>query len=144
LPCENSYNASSLLGDIGGDIILSWNSSLQGFIAYVPGSPYDFAIENGHGYLIAMDKDRIFSCHGEDIETVNITLLPGWNALGWFKSSPVNASSIYENITSCSMILSWNASMQDFIVYTAGSPLDFVIKQGEGFFAVNEESIWHG
>jgi len=35
--------------------------------------------------------------------------------------------------------------MQDFIVYTAGSPLDFLIKQGDGFFvAVSQQSQWHG
>ncbi|HEC75690.1 MAG TPA: PKD domain-containing protein, partial [Thermoplasmatales archaeon] len=145
LPCKNSYNASSLFNDIEGcSIILSWNASLQDFMLYAPGSPYDFAIEDGHGYFVGMNHDSIFSLVDSPIQSVNVTLYIGWNMLGWFKENETTASSLYNAIENCSIILSWNASLQNFELYVPGTP-DFVIKQGDGFLvAVGEQSIWHG
>ncbi|HEC76453.1 MAG TPA: hypothetical protein ENI33_04250 [Thermoplasmatales archaeon] len=146
LPCENSYNASSLFNDINGcSIILGWNASIDDFNLYVPGSPYDFAIENGHGYFIGMSHDSIFSLADIPIENVSVPLYIGWNILGWFNSWQTNASSLYNAIDNCTLVLSWNASMQDFDLYAPGVPDDFVVARGDGFMiAVDEESIWHG
>ncbi|HEC82376.1 MAG TPA: PKD domain-containing protein [Thermoplasmatales archaeon] len=145
LPCKNSYNASSLFNDIEGcSIILSWNASLQDFMLYAPGTPYDFVIEDGHGYFVGMNHDSIFSLVDSPIQSVNVTLYIGWNMLGWFKENETNASSLYNAIENCSIILSWNASLQNFELYAPGTP-DFVIKQGDGFLvAVDKQSIWHG
>ncbi|HEC75848.1 MAG TPA: hypothetical protein ENI33_01135 [Thermoplasmatales archaeon] len=146
LPVENNYTASSLYSSIQNcSIILKWNSSNQDFIIYVPGSPYDFEIENGHGYFIGIKNDSIFYPRGDEIIDVSVLLCEGWNCLGWFKENETTARSIYENITSCSIVLSWNVSLQDFNLYVPGSPYDFAIKQGDGFLvAVNQQSIWHG
>ncbi|HEC76106.1 MAG TPA: hypothetical protein ENI33_02460 [Thermoplasmatales archaeon] len=145
LPCENDYNAYSLYSNIDAcSIILSWNSSVQDFIIYVPGSPYNFAIENGHGYFVGTNNNSIFSLADIPIQTVNITLYIGWNILGWFNSTPTTASSLLENITGCNIVLGWNTSVQDFELYAPGVPNDFVIARGDGFLiAVGEESIWH-
>ncbi|HEC76585.1 MAG TPA: hypothetical protein ENI33_04930, partial [Thermoplasmatales archaeon] len=146
LPCENSYNASSLFNDIEGcSIILGWNANVQDFIIYVPGSPYDFAIENGKGYFIGMSHDSIFSLVDIPVQNVSVHLYIGWNILGWFNSWQTNASSLYNAIQGCTLVLKWNASMQDFDLYAPGVPNDFVIARGEGFLvAVDEESEWHG
>ncbi|HEC76584.1 MAG TPA: hypothetical protein ENI33_04925 [Thermoplasmatales archaeon] len=146
LPCKNSYNASSLFNDIEGcSIILGWNANVQDFELYAPGVPYDFAIEDGYGYFIGMKNDSIFSLADVPVENVSIPLYIGWNMLGWFKENVTTASSIYQNITGCSIVLRWNASMQDFDLYAPGVPNDFVIARGEGFLvAVDEESEWHG
>ncbi|HEC76769.1 MAG TPA: hypothetical protein ENI33_05885 [Thermoplasmatales archaeon] len=146
LPVENNYTASSLFNDIQGcGIILSWNSSVQDFIIYVPGSPYDFAIENGHGYFIGMSHDSIFSLIGNPVENVSVPLYIGWNILGWFKEEETTASSIYENITGCTIVLKWNNSKNGFDLYVPGAPNNFIIRRGDGFLvAVTEESIWHG
>ncbi|HEC76001.1 MAG TPA: hypothetical protein ENI33_01935, partial [Thermoplasmatales archaeon] len=146
LPCENSYNASSLYGDINGcSIVLKWNASIQDFELYVPGSPYDFAIEDGHGYFIGMKYDTYFALIYDPIESVSIPLLIGWNMLGWFKSTPTNASSLLNSIQGCTIVLRWNASIQDFELYAPGVPNDFIVTIGDGFLvAVDEESIWHG
>ena len=145
LPCINDYNASSLLNTIDGcNAILSWNASEQDFELFVPGSPYDFEIEDGKGYLIALSHDAIFSLIDEPIENVSIYLYEGWNMLGWFNESIVNASSLYESINGSIILLKWNAMEQNFLLYVPHAP-DFVIYRGEGFLiAVSEESIWHG
>ncbi|HEC77199.1 MAG TPA: PKD domain-containing protein, partial [Thermoplasmatales archaeon] len=146
LPCENNYNASSLYSTVGGcSIILSWNGSLQDFILYVPGSPYDFEIENGHSYFIGMRNDSIFSLVDASISFVSVPLCIGWNCLGWFKENETTASSLYNAIDNCTVVLKWDASIQDFDLYAPGIPDDFVISRGDGFLvAVSKQSIWHG
>ncbi|HEC75991.1 MAG TPA: PKD domain-containing protein [Thermoplasmatales archaeon] len=146
LPVENDYNASSLLNDIEGcSIILGWNASAGDFELYAPGVPNDFAIEDGHGYLVAVNNDTIFNITGVPIETVSVPLYIGWNMLGWFKSTPTNASSLLNSIQGCNIVLRWNASAGDFELYAPGVPNDFVVARGDGFLvAVTEQSIWHG
>jgi len=145
LPCENNYTASSLYNSIQGcNLILKWNNSKNDFDVYVPGSPNNFAIENGIGYFISVDYDTIFSLLCNPIQSVNITLLVGWNSLGWFKEEQTNASNIYNSISGCNIVLRWNNSRDDFDVYVPGAP-DFVIEQGNGFFvSVSQQSQWHG
>lgn len=146
IPVENSYTASSLYADIPGcNIILIWNTSIQNFDVYVPGSPYDYPIENGKGYIIGMSHDSLFSVTGDPIQTVNISLQIGWNMLGWFKEQPTTASSICNSIPGCTLLMVWNTTQQDFNLYIPGGPVDFLIHQGDGFLvAVNQESIWNG
>ena len=146
LPCKNNYTASSLYENISGcSIILKWNASEQDIEMYVPNSPYDFEIEDGVGYLMAVENDTIFIAYGEPIENVSILLYEGWNCLGWFKRNSTFASSIYENISGSIILLKWNTTKSYFDVYVPSSPYNFEIKQGEGFFiAVDEQSIWHG
>ena len=144
LPCINDYNASSLFSSIKHcQIILLWNASIQDFIIYIPHSPYDFSIENGRGYFTALKNYSIFSIPDIPIESVNITLYEGWNALGYFKEK-TNASSLYAKINNSIILLKWNESMQDFMIYIPNAP-DFVIRRGNGFMiAVNKKSEWHG
>ncbi|HEC82848.1 MAG TPA: hypothetical protein ENI53_03070 [Thermoplasmatales archaeon] len=146
LPVENDYTASSLLADIPGcNIILRWNASVGDFDLYAPGVPNDFAIEDGHGYLVAVDNDTTFFIEGNIIESVSVPLSIGWNMLGWFRSMPTNASSLLNSIPGCTIVLKWNASVGDFDLYVPNSPNNFNVQQGDGFLvAVNQESIWHG
>ena len=146
LPLKNDYNASMLYDSIPYcSIILKWNASLQKFEIYVPGSPYDFTIDDGIGYFIAVTQNSSLYIEGVSIESVSIHLYIGWNALGWFKQNVTNASLLYNAIAGCNIVLKWNVSEQDFMLYVPGSPYDFEIRQGEGFLvAVDEESIWHG
>ncbi|HEC77410.1 MAG TPA: hypothetical protein ENI33_09195 [Thermoplasmatales archaeon] len=146
LPVENNYTASSLYADIPGcNIILSWNASIADFDLYVPGVPNDFVIENGTGYLIGVENDTFLNITGMPIESVNVPLYIGWNMLGWFNSTPTNASSLLNSILGCNIVLKWNNSKEDFDLYAPGVPNNFIIKQGDGFLvAVDEQSIWHG
>ncbi|HEC76092.1 MAG TPA: hypothetical protein ENI33_02390 [Thermoplasmatales archaeon] len=146
LPVENNYTASSLYADIPAcNIILSWNASIADFDLYAPGIPNDFVIENGTGYLIGVENDTFLNITGMPIESVNVPLYIGWNMLGWFNSTPTNASSLLNSIPGCNIVLKWNNSKEDFDLYAPGVPNNFIIKQGDGFLvAVDEQSIWHG
>ena len=145
LPCENNYTASSLYNNISGcNLILKWNNSKNDFDVYTHGSPNNFAIENGTGYFISVSNNTNLSVTGLPITSVNITLLVGWNSLGWFKEEQTNASDIYNSIAGCNIVLRWNNSRNDFDVYVPNAP-DFVIEQGNGFFvSVSQQSQWHG
>jgi len=145
IACENNYTASSLYNNISGcNLILKWNNSRNDFDVYVPGSPNNFAIENGIGYFISVSNNTNLSVTGMPIARVNITLLQGWNSLGWFEEEQTNASNIYNSIAGCNLILKWNNSKDDFDVYVPNAP-DFVIEQGNGFFvSVSQQSQWHG
>ena len=145
LPCENEYNASMLYFSIQGcNLILKWNNSKDDFDVYTHGSPNNFAIENGTGYFISVSNNTNLSVTGLPITSVNITLLVGWNSLGWFKEEQTNASDIYNSIAGCNIVLRWNNSRNDFDVYVPNAP-DFVIEQGNGFFvSVSQQSQWHG
>ncbi|HEC76838.1 MAG TPA: hypothetical protein ENI33_06240 [Thermoplasmatales archaeon] len=146
LPIENDYTASTLLNDIPScSIILRWNASIADFDLYAPGSPNDFEIEDGHGYLIAVDNDTNFSMSAMPVTTVSVPLYIGWNMLGWFKEQTTNASSLLNSIQGCSIVLKWNNSIDDFDLYAPGVPDDFVVARGDGFLvAVNQQSIWNG
>lgn len=146
IPCQNTFNASLLYMAIPYcQIILSWNASEQDFIVYLPGSPYDFAIEDGKSYFIALKFDTLFSIPDIPIENVSILLYRGWNMLGWFGEQAIHVSSLFENISYCIAILKWDNEKQNFMLYVPGSPYDFIIRRGEGFIvAVSEQSIWHG
>ncbi|HEC82812.1 MAG TPA: hypothetical protein ENI53_02890 [Thermoplasmatales archaeon] len=124
---------------------MSWNATAQDFILYVPGRPYDFEIENGRGYLVGVTDNVIFSISGIDIVSVSVPLKIGWNMLGWFKQNETTASSLYNAIENCSIVLKWDAIQQDFILYVPGSPYNPKITRGDGFLvAVTEQSIWYG
>jgi len=145
IACENNYTASSLYNNISGcNLILKWNNSKDDFDVYTHGSPNNFVIENGTGYFISVNSNTNLSVTGMPIKSVNITLLVGWNSLGWFNPTQTNASDIYDNISGCNILLKWNNSRNDFDVYVPGAP-DFVIEQGNGFFvSVSQQSQWHG
>lgn len=146
LPVKNNYTASLLYADIEEcNIILRWNTTLQDFDLYVPGSPYNFAMQDGIGYFIGVKNDSIFSMVDFPIQEVNISLVVGWNCLGWFSSWQTNASSLYNEISNSSIILLWNPEKKDFHIYVSGSPYDFSVKRGDGFFvATSKQGTWHG
>ena len=57
------------------------------------------------------------------------------------------ASSLSENISGCTSLSKWNATMQTYDTCIVGGPptFDFVITRGMGIFVdVTVPSIWHG
>jgi len=152
IPCKCNLTASSLGNLIPNcSIIIKWNATLQQFQSYLVGiSPpeYDFEIKQGIGYFVYVNNDTTFSIIGLPISNVSVPLHIGWNLIGWFKNETTTASLLGQNITNCSIISKWNASLQQYQSYLVGiSPpeYDFAIKQGMGIFIyTNEESIWHG
>ncbi|MCD6171964.1 MAG: agmatine deiminase family protein [Thermoplasmata archaeon] len=76
--------------------------------------------------------------------TFNFTFTNGWNFVTIACENNYTASSLYNSIQGCNLILKWNNSKNDFDVYVPNAP-DFVIEQGNGFFvSVSQQSIWYG
>ena len=108
IPSKNNFNASMLYQNISGcKIILKWNASKQQFEIYVPHSPYNFKIRNSIGYFIGVAYNTTLVAPDYCIKNVNVTLYMGWDMLGWFKESIAKASSLYGNISNCSILLKW-------------------------------------
>lgn len=143
IPYGLELNASSLFEKISGcTMILLWNASLQDFYIYLPGTP-DFDV-SGRVILVGVTNYSIISFPANSSIFPYVSLYPGWNFLIWLREKPITAEEIYENITGCTIVLKWNASIQDFDLYVPGSPNNFVIRKGEGFLvAVTEESVWY-
>ncbi|HEC77085.1 MAG TPA: hypothetical protein ENI33_07510 [Thermoplasmatales archaeon] len=148
LPFKHSYWASNLYAEIPGcEEVKRFNTTKQDFDdydIYTPTFGEDFPIEEGIGYFVKVSDDTFFAIGGKSINNISVELVEGWNALGWFKDT-TTASSIYENISHCTIVMMWNKSEQDFDIYVPGCPYNYMIGKGDGFFvAVNEQSTWHG
>lgn len=156
VPVGNNYTASSLAALIPGCEMVAWwdaaSSTYNTFIVGVtpPGSPWDFAINDGVGYYVKVAGDTTATVNGTLLISANVTLYPGWNTLGWWKNSPTTASSLAENITACTMLACWDAETATYTVFLVGitppgSVWDFTVERGMGFLAkVTSGSIWHG
>jgi hypothetical protein len=84
---------------------------------------------------------------GDNILSVNVPLKVGWNLLGWYHSYNTSASSLAGNITGCTSVSMWNATVQTYDTYIVGGPptFDFNICRGMGLFVdVITESTWLG
>jgi hypothetical protein len=147
IPFENDWTAETLGKNITGcNLVLRFNGSRQEFETHVVGVPYDdFPIQDGKGYFVRVPSDRIFSCKGLSIPSVNVTVYDGWNTLGWFHDYPSSAQSLGENV-SASLALMFNARRQEFMTYVMNSGYDnFVIMRGMGvFIRTSTQSYWHG
>ena len=66
--------------------------------------------------------------------TYDIDLYEGWNLITLPVENNYTASSLYSDISGCNIILSWNSSSEDFDLYVSGSPYDFTIEEGCGYF----------
>ncbi len=152
IPFKNNWTAKTLGENITNcSIIAKWNATMQQFQSYLVGiSPdiFDFEIEDGKGYFVYVLNNTLLHIEGIEISNVSVPLHIGWNLIGWFKNETTTASSLGQNITNCSIISKWNASLQQYESYLVGtSPtkFDFKIERGMGIFIyTNEESIWHG
>ena len=108
---------------------------------------FDFMVEPGYGYFVDMTGTDTLSVTGYPISGVNIPLEIGWNLLGWYHDYHTTASSLSENITGCTSVSRWNASLQTYDTYIVGGPptFDFDVIRGMGLFVdVTEESVWYG
>jgi hypothetical protein len=148
IPDENNWFASDLANNITNCLSVSgWNASLQTYETYIPGvPPSDFKIQDGCGYFVDVNQTSLLDVNGSNISDFNVSLLIGWNLIGWYHEYNTTASSIAENITGCLSVSCWNASVQTYDTYIAGVlPSDFVIGRGMGLFVdVDKSSYWYG
>jgi hypothetical protein len=150
VPVDNGWFASDLAGVVSGCTSVSgWNASLQTYDTYIVGGPdsFDFPLVDGCGYFVDVDESSMLTMVGLPINQVNVTMEIGWNLLGWYHNYTTTASSLAGNITGCTSVSCWNASLQTYDTYIVGGPdsFDFTITRGMGMFVdVSEASYWHG
>ena len=156
IPVQNSYNASDLAARIDGcEMLAWWNAATSTFTTFIvgitpPGSPWDFAINDGIGYYVKVANDTLLTLSDTPLGTVNVTLYTGWNTIGWWKMTATTASSLSGNITNCTMLAMYDAASGSYTVFLVGitppgSPYDFAVTRGMGLFAkVTSGSVWHG
>jgi hypothetical protein len=150
IPFRNNWSASDLADNITGCSSISrWDATNQTYKTYIVEGPptFDFPIIDGYGYFINMISSDTLVITDDPIDSVNISLKVGWNLIGWYKNHNTTASSLASNITGCTSVSKWNASMQTYNTYIVGGPptFDFTIKRGMGIFVdVIQESFWYG
>ena len=66
----------------------------------------------------------------------NISLLSGWNLITIPVNTSMWASDLAENVSGCTSVSKWNASLQTYDTYIVGGPptFDFPIRNGHGYF----------
>jgi hypothetical protein len=150
IPAQTDWWASDIADNLTScNGISRWDAVNQTYDTYIVGGPptFDFPIMDGHGYFIDMTNPDTLSISGHLINSVNIPLKVGWNLIGWYHEYDTTASSLSENITGCTTVSMWNATLQTYDTYIVGGPptFDFTITRGMGLFVdVTEESVWYG
>ncbi len=150
IPAETNWWASDISDNLTGCTSISrWDAVNQTYQTYIVGGPpsFDFPIQDGCGYFVDMNQPDNLLISGLPIDNISIPLEIGWNLLGWYHNYDTTASSLSENITGCTTVSRWNASLQTYDTYIVGGPpsFDFTITCGMGLFVdVAAESVWYG
>jgi len=147
-PVNNSWNASDIAANVTGCLsVVDWIESSQSYWFYLPGFPaFDFQLQNGEGYFVEMSGSDTLTITGPPIDNVDVSLLTGWNLIGWYNQSDSTAISLAENITDCTSVVKWDPVGQSYWFYLPGFPaFDFTVTCGMGvFIEVSSTSTWQG
>jgi len=129
-------------------VIVKWDASKQRYISHVVGFGEGFSLKAGEGYFIYVKEESNFTIEGT-MEEVNILLYPGYDFIGWIHPYDIDAKEFGENISNCTKISSWNASMQQWmpeysVIYNI--PESFIISLGDAVFPYRKAGVeqWHG
>jgi hypothetical protein len=150
IPVQNDWWASDIAGNLTSCTSVSrWDAVNQTYKTYIVGGPptFDFMIESGCGYFVDVDQTENLVFYGPSIDNISISLKIGWNLIGWYHEYDTTAISLSENISGCTSVSKWNATVQTYDTYIVGGPptFDFIVSRGMGLFVdVTQESIWHG
>ncbi|RLF60950.1 MAG: hypothetical protein DRN37_01820, partial [Thermoplasmata archaeon] len=156
IPVENNYTASSLAALIPEcDMIAWWSAQYGMYITFIvgvtpPGSPWDFNITDGVSYYVSVTNDSYLTVNGTPLNDVNVTLYPGWNTIGWWKTRATTASVLASQITDCEIVAMWDAASGSYTTFIVGitppgSPWDFTVDYGMGLLVkVSTGGIWTG
>ena len=123
---ENYDSNATINASYGKSIIFNsgWNDGIAILQATYNGTNYNITFSINHSLFTFM-------------------LYKGWNFITLPCINDYNTSSLYENISGCSIILIWNATAQQFDVYVPHAPHDYVIEDGKGYFiAVEYDTIF--
>jgi PKD repeat protein len=141
------YKASNLTGLVLGDLVATWNSTLQAYDhTYIKGiSPLsaDFPIVPNAGYWVWVGAAKTLHLYGA-IPTIvqsNIFLVPtmGWVAVGFSSLNATRHASdiplMYSGSGAVTLIAFYNATTATYTTYISGLPTNnFLLKPGQGYW----------
>jgi|GEM_PF-2524245 len=122
-----------------------WNFSNQQFDFYVKNTDSNnFTLQQGLGYMVYTNTSSSLTLTGMNITITTINLNKGWNSIGWFNITTTTAEALAQNITNCTFVAYWNATLCRFILHPTNTDIsDFAVEQGRGYFVyVTKESTW--
>jgi len=140
-------SASDLMDAIPGcTVVTMWDNINQKYVSYVNGFGEDFELNNGTSYFVFLTGSVMTYIIGDVYQpTINMTLYPGYNLIGWPYPEYEPAEDIADNITHCIKIAKWNAQEQTWVAeyITALGSYNFDLLMGEGAFVfVSERTQW--
>ena len=148
IPLAHDWTAENLGDNITDCLVVTlFNASTQTFLTHVVGTPHDnFPILDGVGYFVYVSNTSNLTVSGYPLGSVSVSVEDEWNIIGWYHDYSTTAESLGENISTCSVVIMFNASTQIFLTHVVGSPHDnFIIEQGMGLYVyTTESSIWQG
>jgi hypothetical protein len=136
--CRNTSNTSigSVMSGIDYRFIMRWNDQTQSFDVYSPlaASPPFTTMEFNTSYFVNLNSaDTQIMMTGIEVPDINISMVQGWNGPGYpyyFNTTILK----YFNATRHRYLMKWNASSQEFVIYSprAAVPTFINISAGEG------------
>jgi len=148
VPVQHNFTAESLGASIPlCDAVVKWDASLQDYITHPVGSPIqDFDIEDGVSYFVHVTNISEFSVSGAPIDTLSVSIMPGWNLVGWVRTHTVSAEQLGDEINGSDIVMRWSTTLQGYIPHLMGTPInDFAVTHGMGLFVhTTHASTWDG
>ena len=144
IPFENEYTAKTLGENIPGcECVTKFDASTQEGLTHVVGKIWDdFPIEDGVGYYVYVTDDAEFTVTGNPLtylDPVTVDLYKGDNYVGWFKSEPVTASALIDDIDNCVELMMYDNITKNYIIYPGE---DFIIEKGMGIHVkITDEEV---
>jgi hypothetical protein len=148
IPIQSNYTASFLSQALGDtcDSIVAWDPLNQTYMSHPTGTSINvFPIIPGQGYFIHVWNTTHFTLTGNPLEPLSVSLIKGYNLIGWHTQSMVSADSLLGSITGCDTVSIWNPLTGSYRTYQSNQSSDpFNIIIGEGVFAyLLKDTQWH-
>jgi hypothetical protein len=148
IPLETVWTAEDLGDNITGcTLVLKFQGDTQQFFTHVVNTPVNnFPLENGVGYFVFVTTDSTFVYSGTPVTNVSVHLFTGWNLIGWYNEFTTMAVPLGQNITDCTLVVSYDSQTPAFITCIINPPIgNFPVARGMGLFVfVTSESDWYG
>ncbi len=129
-------------------MVSRWNPQEQMYVTHVVGYGSGFQLVNGSGYFVYVTADVSKEYTGMGQAMVNLTVMDGYNLLGWTQTIDTNASVLLASIENCLKLGMYDPSLGWLPQYFAGSPapLNFEVVAGDGVFVyvTTGSSAWNG
>lgn len=125
--------------------IARWNISTFSFETHAAGTnDSNFTIDNGMGYLVYVTGAITFTVTGFQINNTTHNLVAGWNSIGRFNVTNINAETLANNIPNCTAVAYWDNYLGRFITHPSETNIsNFDIERGKGYMVyVTSGSSW--